>query len=189
MRFGLPNIGHHCGYQGAVDWPSVANFFSLRSCHRSYRVYFKRRCKPSNCNDDGRVFNIPIRSWHTHDQYQLSHDADDDADQWSECRHNSASSCRYRHGHSVCFAGLVPDGTMMRPQRLLLLMVFCLFSRSASAQLTTVTAGSGINQTVTVTSANLFKLVFEAYDNWGMSQWYDLVNDPEPPLILPWPTA
>jgi hypothetical protein len=48
----------------------------------------------------------------------------------------------------------------------------------AQATLSLVTAGTGINQTVTVTSSGQFKIVFEAYDNWGLSQWYDLVNDP-----------
>lgn len=31
---------------------------------------------------------------------------------------------------------------------------------------------------VTVESTGLFRLVFEAGDNWGIAQWYDLVNDP-----------
>jgi len=31
---------------------------------------------------------------------------------------------------------------------------------------------------VTVESTGLFRLVFEAADNWGLAQWYDLVNDP-----------
>ena len=39
-------------------------------------------------------------------------------------------------------------------------------------------AGSGLRRTVTVESAGLFRLVFEAADNWGIAQWYDLVNDP-----------
>lgn len=41
-----------------------------------------------------------------------------------------------------------------------------------------VDAGSGLRRTVTVESAGLFRLVFEAADNWGIAQWYDLVNDP-----------
>jgi Putative Ig domain/Malectin domain len=44
--------------------------------------------------------------------------------------------------------------------------------------LSLVISGTGINQTATVESPNQFRLVFEAYDNWGLSQWYDLVNDP-----------
>jgi hypothetical protein len=39
-------------------------------------------------------------------------------------------------------------------------------------------AGSGLKRTVTVESTGLFRLVFEAADNWGVAQWYDLVNDP-----------
>ncbi len=39
-------------------------------------------------------------------------------------------------------------------------------------------AGSGNTATITVTSAGQFKLVWDAADNWGLSGWYDLVNDP-----------
>jgi glycosyltransferase involved in cell wall biosynthesis len=39
-------------------------------------------------------------------------------------------------------------------------------------------SGSGLSRRVTVESTGLFRLVFEAGDNWGLSQWYDLVNDP-----------
>jgi hypothetical protein len=39
-------------------------------------------------------------------------------------------------------------------------------------------SGSGLGRTVTVESSGLFRLVFEAADNWGIAQWYDLVNDP-----------
>jgi hypothetical protein len=38
-------------------------------------------------------------------------------------------------------------------------------------------SGSGLKRTVTVESTGVFRLVFEAADNWGISQWYDLVND------------
>jgi hypothetical protein len=41
-----------------------------------------------------------------------------------------------------------------------------------------VDSGSGLKRTVTVESTGLFRLVFEAADNWGIAQWYDLVNDP-----------
>ena len=41
-----------------------------------------------------------------------------------------------------------------------------------------VDSGSGLRRTVTVESAGLFRLVFEAADNWGIAQWYDLVHDP-----------
>ena len=41
-----------------------------------------------------------------------------------------------------------------------------------------VDSGSGLSRTVTVESIGLFRLVFEAADNWGIAQWYDLVNDP-----------
>jgi len=41
-----------------------------------------------------------------------------------------------------------------------------------------VDAGSGTSRTVTIESTGLFRLVFEAADNWGIAQWFDLVNDP-----------
>jgi hypothetical protein len=40
-----------------------------------------------------------------------------------------------------------------------------------------IDSGSGLRRTVTVEAPGLFRLVFEAADNWGISQWYDLVND------------
>jgi hypothetical protein len=49
---------------------------------------------------------------------------------------------------------------------------------SAAGGMQLVDSGSGLNRTVTVESARLFRLVFEAADNWGIAQWYDLVNDP-----------
>lgn len=52
---------------------------------------------------------------------------------------------------------------------------------SHATTLTGTLAGSATSQTFTVVSsssgAGVFKLVFEAGDNWGLSQWYDLVND------------
>jgi hypothetical protein len=44
--------------------------------------------------------------------------------------------------------------------------------------MTLVDSGSGLRRKVTVESTGLFRLVFEAADNWGIAQWYDLVNDP-----------
>ncbi|HXI24588.1 MAG TPA: hypothetical protein VNG71_12050 [Pyrinomonadaceae bacterium] len=41
-----------------------------------------------------------------------------------------------------------------------------------------IDAGSGTSRTVTIESTGLFRLVFEAADNWGIAQWFDLVNDP-----------
>jgi hypothetical protein len=37
---------------------------------------------------------------------------------------------------------------------------------------------SNIDQVITIESSGQFRLVFEAGDNAGLSQWYDLVNDP-----------
>lgn len=50
---------------------------------------------------------------------------------------------------------------------------------STAPTLSLVDSGTGINETITVESSFLFRLVFEADDNWGLSQWYDLVNDPK----------
>jgi hypothetical protein len=44
--------------------------------------------------------------------------------------------------------------------------------------MTLTDSGSGLRRMVTVESTGLFRLVFEAADNWGLAQWYDLVNDP-----------
>ena len=51
-------------------------------------------------------------------------------------------------------------------------------SSSLASGLTLTCLGGGINQMVTIESFRQFRLVFEAQDNWGISQWYDLVNDP-----------
>jgi len=47
----------------------------------------------------------------------------------------------------------------------------------ASSGMRLTDAGFGLKRTVTVESTGLFRLVFEAADNWGIAQWYDLVND------------
>ena len=62
----------------------------------------------------------------------------------------------------------------------ILFILFLTFSLGASAngQMRLVDSGSGLSQTATVESKGLFRLVFEAADNWGLAQWYDLVNDP-----------
>jgi hypothetical protein len=44
--------------------------------------------------------------------------------------------------------------------------------------MTLADSGTGLNRKVTVESTGLFRVVFEAGDNWGLAQWYDLVNDP-----------
>ncbi|PYU24763.1 MAG: hypothetical protein DMG30_07670 [Acidobacteria bacterium] len=41
-----------------------------------------------------------------------------------------------------------------------------------------VSYGTTNGPALTVISPGLFELVFEATDNWGLAQWYDLVNDP-----------
>ncbi len=45
--------------------------------------------------------------------------------------------------------------------------------------LSLVDTGSGNDRTVTITCEGQFKLVFDAGDNWGLSEWYDLVHDPD----------
>jgi hypothetical protein len=49
---------------------------------------------------------------------------------------------------------------------------------ASGPSLSLVISGTGTNQIATVESSHQFRLVFEASDNWGLSQWYDLVNDP-----------
>jgi hypothetical protein len=58
------------------------------------------------------------------------------------------------------------------------LFLTLILGASANGQVRLVDSGSGLSRTVTVESTGLFRLVFEAADNWGISQWYDLVNDP-----------
>jgi hypothetical protein len=50
-------------------------------------------------------------------------------------------------------------------------------AKSPSLQL--IDSGSGLLRSVTIESGGQFRLVFEASDNWGLDQWYDLVNDPK----------
>src|SRR5579863_9446200 len=58
-------------------------------------------------------------------------------------------------------------------------LTLLLVSISTSAQtLSLAQSGSGNSASITVMSSGQFELVFEAADNWGLSQWYDLVNDP-----------
>lgn len=56
------------------------------------------------------------------------------------------------------------------------------FTQNTISALTSATGLSVSSTTnglyVTVTSTNQFQLVFESSDNWGIAQWYDLVNDP-----------
>jgi hypothetical protein len=60
-------------------------------------------------------------------------------------------------------------------------------SGPSTQALSLVISGTGINQIATVESSNQFRLVFEAADNWGLSQWYDLVNDPNATVNLAGP--
>jgi chitodextrinase len=52
-------------------------------------------------------------------------------------------------------------------------------SGPANSALSLINTGSGVDQTVTIESTGQFRLVFEAADNWGLSQWYDLADDPD----------
>jgi hypothetical protein len=58
------------------------------------------------------------------------------------------------------------------------LFLTLILGASANGQMRLADSGSGLSRTVTVESNGLFRLVFEAADNWGIAQWYDLVNDP-----------
>lgn len=61
--------------------------------------------------------------------------------------------------------------------------VICMFAACCfSAEIPTLNlsdSGTGADRTVTIESKGQFRLVFEDADNWGIAQWYDLVNDPE----------
>ena len=61
---------------------------------------------------------------------------------------------------------------------LLSLLLTLTLTGYANGQVRLIDSGSGLSRTVTVESTGLFRLVFEAADNWGIAQWYDLVNDP-----------
>ena len=50
--------------------------------------------------------------------------------------------------------------------------------RPVAATLSLTDDGSGIDRMVSIESTGQFRIVFEAADNWGIAQWYDLVNDP-----------
>jgi len=58
------------------------------------------------------------------------------------------------------------------------LLVSFTLGASANGQMRLLDSGTGLSRTVTVESTGLFRLVFEAADNWGIAQWYDLINDP-----------
>ncbi len=45
-------------------------------------------------------------------------------------------------------------------------------------------AGQGLDRTVTIESSHQFRLRFSSADNWGLDQWFDLVNDPEAQVDL-----
>lgn len=60
--------------------------------------------------------------------------------------------------------------------------VFETLQRDAMAQLapslSLVDTGTDWDEVVTIESAGQFRLEFTAKDNWGLSSWFDLVNDP-----------
>lgn len=53
-----------------------------------------------------------------------------------------------------------------------------LHSIAAAPTLALTESGSGIDHVVSVESKGLFRIAFEAAMNYGLSAWYDLVNDP-----------
>jgi len=66
---------------------------------------------------------------------------------------------------------------------LLALVIFCiaqypLWVSAAAPILSLSDSGTGIDRIVTIESTGQFRLAFEAASNWGLSKWYDLVNDP-----------
>lgn len=66
---------------------------------------------------------------------------------------------------------------------LLGLILFCavqlpLWGYAAAPILSVSDSGTLMDRKVTVESSGQFRLVFDAGFNWGISQWYDLLNDP-----------
>jgi len=64
------------------------------------------------------------------------------------------------------------------------LLVGLLSCAQAGPTLTLTEEGEGLQHTVWVESTGLFRLGFENKLNYGLSVWYDLVNDPEAKLDL-----
>lgn len=73
---------------------------------------------------------------------------------------------------SAVTAHSVPTGLFATDNRLNLKVL------QAPGRMTLTDSGSGLSRMVTIESTGLFRLVFEAADNWGLAQWYDLVHDP-----------
>jgi hypothetical protein len=71
-------------------------------------------------------------------------------------------------------------------QKVIALGIFLmvLFPVWAHAGMALTDSGTGINRVVTVESSGQFRLVLDAAHNWGLSSWYDLVNDPSASLNL-----
>ncbi len=94
------------------------------------------------------------------------------------CEPPSAKALGY--SHSVRFADAANRllQQSITPKALFTLLLTLTLATYANAEMRLVDSGSGLNRTVTVESKGLLRLVFEAADNWGIAQWYDLVNDP-----------
>lgn len=65
-----------------------------------------------------------------------------------------------------------------------LMALFPVGAGAAAPTMSVTESGTGIDHTVTVESAGQFRLVFEAAMNYGLSKWYDLVNDPAASLDI-----
>lgn len=59
-----------------------------------------------------------------------------------------------------------------------LAIFFALPHFASATSLSLTDTGTGENRVVTIESAGQFRLAFEAVQNYGLSKWYDLVNDP-----------
>lgn len=59
-----------------------------------------------------------------------------------------------------------------------LILSFFVGEKTQAVTLSLTDTGTGINRVVTIESSGQFRIAFEAVQNFGLSKWYDLVNDP-----------
>jgi len=59
------------------------------------------------------------------------------------------------------------------------LISYSLFAQAEQIELKLSETGTGLDHTVIIESPGMFKLGFENGLNYGLSQWFDLVNDPQ----------
>jgi hypothetical protein len=106
----------------------------------------------------------------------------DAGDDTAKCTHSVKSKNQSIEGLTLCCLNQMTNTSLTQKILFTFLLSLCLAGnavgqRSAFGGMQLIDSGSGLKRKVTVESVGLFRLVFEAADNWGISQWYDLVND------------